>query len=239
MGLPMLGNVLKEGLMNFREVLCKYVVEHGFQFKYVKNDSIRITVVCKFAASMGCTWLVHTRVLSAKGILRVKSFDSVHTCGTAVKTHRNLRTGSEVVSSVVVDWVRDQPLTRPTDVLFDLKNEYGLEISYRVAWLGVEKDRSEVYGDHAMSFDQLRWYSDSVMEKNPHSYINLEFDQITRMFVRWIPSLSDFVVFGWDVLKGQVQGQFACRYCKGRQSRSGFMAFERNCWCQADINVLF
>ncbi|KAL7201146.1 hypothetical protein ACSBR1_032953 [Camellia fascicularis] len=28
-----------------------------------------------------------------------------------------------------------------------------------------------------MSFDQLGWYNDSIMEKNPNSYINLEFHQ--------------------------------------------------------------
>ncbi|XP_028073479.1 uncharacterized protein LOC114275683 [Camellia sinensis] len=48
---------------------------------------------------------------------------------------KNPRTGSDLVSAVVADRVHDQPLTRPTDVVFDLKNEYGLDISYRVAWL--------------------------------------------------------------------------------------------------------
>ncbi|XP_028078374.1 uncharacterized protein LOC114280226 [Camellia sinensis] len=81
--------------------------------------------------------------------------------------------------------MRGQPLVRPTDVVFDLKNDYGLDISYRVAWLGVEKVRGEVYGDHAMSFDQLRWYSEAVMEKNPNSYICLEFDQKSERFVRY------------------------------------------------------
>ncbi|KAL7255655.1 hypothetical protein ACSBR1_009730 [Camellia fascicularis] len=42
-----------------------------------------------------------------------------------------------------------------------MKNDYGLEISYQVAWLGVEKARGLIYGDHAMLFDQLRCYSDA------------------------------------------------------------------------------
>lgn len=60
------------------------------------------------------------------------------------------------MSSVVDDRVRDQLLMRPTDVVFDLKNEYRLEISYQVSWLGVEKSMGEVYGDHATPFNQLR-----------------------------------------------------------------------------------
>ncbi|KAL7213354.1 hypothetical protein ACSBR2_015968 [Camellia fascicularis] len=39
-----------------------------------------------------------------------------------------------------------------------------------------------------MSFNQLRWYSNSIMENNPHSYINLEFDKKTRRFVRYFSS---------------------------------------------------
>ncbi|KAL7224733.1 hypothetical protein ACSBR1_026086 [Camellia fascicularis] len=74
--------------------------------------------------------------------------------------------------------MRAQPLTCPTNVVFSLKNNYGLDISYRVAWLGVKKARGEVYVDHAVSFDQLRWYSDAAMENNPNSYINLDFEQL-------------------------------------------------------------
>ncbi|KAL7177357.1 hypothetical protein ACSBR2_030668 [Camellia fascicularis] len=165
--------------------ITHHAVEHGFQFKCIKNDSVRITVVCKFAAATGCVWSIHARVLPSNGVLCVKSFDSVHTCGVAVRTYRNLRTGSELVFAVVADRVRGQPLVRPTDVVFDLKNDYGLDISYRVAWFGVEKARGEVYGDHAMSFNQLRWYNEAVMEKNPNSYINLEFDQKSGRFVQY------------------------------------------------------
>ncbi|KAL7200980.1 hypothetical protein ACSBR1_032817 [Camellia fascicularis] len=173
------------GANEFHEVLCKYAVEHGFQFKYVKNDSVRITVVCKFAADTGCAWSVHTRVLLLSGVLCVKRFDGVHTCGAAVRTYKNPRTESELVSSVVADQVREQALIRPMDMVFNLKNDYGLDISYRIACLCVKKAMGEVYGDHAMSFDQLRWYSESVMEKNPNSYFNLEFDQKSGRFIRY------------------------------------------------------
>ncbi|KAL7244912.1 hypothetical protein ACSBR2_000286 [Camellia fascicularis] len=149
--------------------------------------------MCKFVAATSCTWSVHAQVLPSSEVLCVKRFDSVHTCGAAVRTYRNLRTGSELVSIVVADRVRGQPLVRPTDVVFDLKNDYGLDISYQVAWLGVEKAKGEVYGDHAMSFDHLRWYSESIMEKNPNSYINLEFDQKSGRFVRYFILFRAFI----------------------------------------------
>ncbi|CAL5430872.1 unnamed protein product [Camellia sinensis] len=86
-------------------------------------------------------------------MLCVKRFNSLHSCGAAMQTYRNPQTGSELVTDVIADRVREQPFTRPMDVVFGMKNEHGLDMSYQVAWLGVEKARGEVYGDHAMSFD--------------------------------------------------------------------------------------
>ncbi|KAL7172900.1 hypothetical protein ACSBR2_032381 [Camellia fascicularis] len=184
-GITHVGQIFLGGAHEFRTVLCKYAVECGFQFKYVKNDAVRVTAICKFVTSTGCGWLVHARVSPSNGVMCLKRFISVHSCGAAVQTYRNPWTGSDLVSDVIAGRVREQPLTRPTDVVFDMKDDYGLDISYRVAWLGVKKARNEVFGDHAMSFDQLRWYNDAVMENNPHSYINLDFDQQTGRFVRY------------------------------------------------------
>ncbi|KAL7220109.1 hypothetical protein ACSBR2_013046 [Camellia fascicularis] len=159
---------------------------HEFRtFKYVKNDAIRVTAMRKFVTSTVCGWLVHARVSPSNGIMSLKRFFSVHSYGAVVRTYRNPQTGSDLVSDVIVGRMREQPLTRSMDVVFNMKDGYGLDISYRVAWLGVEKARSEVFGDHAMSFDQLRWYSDVVMENNPHSYINLDFDEQMGRFVRY------------------------------------------------------
>lgn len=188
LGITYVGQSFLGGAHEFRTVLCKYAVECGFQFKYVKNNSLRVTAICKFATSTGCAWLVHARVSASNGILSLKRFNRVHSCGAAVRTYRNPRTGSDLVSDVIASRVREQPLTRPTNVVFDMKDGYGLDISYRVAWLGVETARNEVFGDHAMSFDHLRWYSDAVMHNNPRSYINLDFDQQTGRFMRYFIS---------------------------------------------------
>ncbi|KAL7255577.1 hypothetical protein ACSBR1_009670 [Camellia fascicularis] len=68
------------------------------------------------------------------------------------------------------------PLTWPTEVILDLKEDYGLDITYRVVWLGVEKARGELFGAYSVSFNQLRWYNNAVIEHNLGSYINLEYD---------------------------------------------------------------
>ncbi|KAL7207324.1 hypothetical protein ACSBR1_029309 [Camellia fascicularis] len=152
-GITHVGQSFEGRAHEFRCVLRKYAVECGFRFKFLKNDSVRITAC-----------------------------NREHSCGVAIRTAKNPRAGSELVSDVISERVHDRPLTCPTDVVYDLKKDYGLEISYQVAWLGIEKACGEMFGAHSISFDQLRWYSNAVMVNNPGSYINIDYDEQNHRF---------------------------------------------------------
>ncbi|KAL7163931.1 hypothetical protein ACSBR2_039943 [Camellia fascicularis] len=127
--------------------------------------------------------------------------NSEHICGVAVQTSSNPLVGSELVSNVIAERVRNRPLTRPIEVILDLKEDYSLDITYCVAWLGVEKARGELFGAYSISFDQLCWYSDAVIQHNPGSYINLEYNNRNQQFKR------------------KVQRVPTCRHRKGRELR--------------------
>ncbi|GMP95784.1 hypothetical protein CsSME_00044698 [Camellia sinensis var. sinensis] len=116
--------------------------------------------------------------------------NNLHSCGVVVRTGKNNKLSSELVCNIIGDRLRDKQLTCPTDVVFDLKKEYGLNVSYHTAWLGVEKARGEVYGDYHVSFDQLRWYADAVMHYNPGSYVNLDFEQSIGRFKQFFISFK-------------------------------------------------
>ncbi|XP_028068592.1 uncharacterized protein LOC114271181 [Camellia sinensis] len=130
--------------------------------------------MCSLRDSKGCTWLVHTQVLDANGFFYLRKWNNEHICGVAIRTVNNHHLGSDLVSDIFAHRIRDKPLTRPTDVAFDLKKNYGLEISCCVAWLGVEKARGELFGAQSASFDQRRWYSRAVTEHNPDGTFSKE-----------------------------------------------------------------
>ncbi|KAL7231225.1 hypothetical protein ACSBR2_009483 [Camellia fascicularis] len=135
-----------------------------------------ITAVCAMTESKSCTWFVHGRKLEANEFFYLRRWNSEHICGVAVRTSSNPSVGSELVSDVIVEHVRNRPLTWPTEVILDLKEDYGLDITYRVVWIGVEKARGELFGAHFVSFNQLRWYNNAIIEHNLGSYISLEYD---------------------------------------------------------------
>ncbi|XP_028126579.1 uncharacterized protein LOC114323234 [Camellia sinensis] len=216
-GITNIGQCFEGGAGEFRKVLSKYAIKCGFQFKFTKNDLVQITAECMFKESKGCLWSIHARVLNANGYFYLKKWHREHTCGIAVCTDQNPRMGSGLVADVITKHVHDKPLTCPTDVKYDFKKEYGLQISYRVVWLGVEKARGGRYGDNSISFDQLCWYSNAVMEYNPGSYINLDFDEhntrrFNRLFISFKACIDGFnhyrplLFLDGTFLKGRFKG---------------------------------
>lgn len=107
-------------------------------------------------------WSVHGRAQRVNQFFCLKRWIKTHSCGADVFTSKNPRLSSDLVSNIVSERVRDRPPTCPTDVAYTFKVVYGLDISYHVAWLGVEKARKAMHGDYTTSFDQLRWYGDAV-----------------------------------------------------------------------------
>ncbi|KAL7194783.1 hypothetical protein ACSBR1_035090 [Camellia fascicularis] len=172
------------------QLVDKYAVECGFHIKFVKNDSIRVTAVYAMNESKGCTWVIHARKLEANRFFYLRKWNSEHNCGVAIRTSTNPLVGSVLVVDIIAERVRGRPLTRPTEVILDLKQDYGLDITYWVAWVGVEKARGELFGAHSISFDQLRWYSNAATQHNPGTYINIEYDDDTHQFTQYFISFN-------------------------------------------------
>ena len=96
-GITHVGQSLEGGAAEFHNVLRKYAVECGFWFKYLKNDSVRITAVCTMRESKGCMWSIHARVLHANEFFYICKWNAEHCCGVAIQTPKNQRAGSDLV----------------------------------------------------------------------------------------------------------------------------------------------
>ncbi|KAL7194707.1 hypothetical protein ACSBR1_035028 [Camellia fascicularis] len=160
------------GVKASRIALAKYAVECGFAVNYLKNNATRVTAECMMKLSMGCKWFVHGRL------------NNVHTCRVVARRSCSKMVGSRLVSDIVHNDISDNLLTRPIEVKKKLKKQYGTDVSYRVAWLGVDKARGGLFGDFATSFDQLRWYLETTMRKNPGSVFELDVDESSGCFQR-------------------------------------------------------
>ncbi|KAL7260061.1 hypothetical protein ACSBR1_005845 [Camellia fascicularis] len=109
---------------------------------------------------------VHARVENYSKAFVIKQFDDIHTCGSSFRTVKHARMTSSMIGGLISSDIRNKALTSVSEVVCDFKDYYGIEVSYRQAWMGVEKARGIVFGDYSASFDDLRWYIDAANDCN-------------------------------------------------------------------------
>ncbi|XP_058185727.1 uncharacterized protein LOC131302950 [Rhododendron vialii] len=130
------GQLFVGGSEGFRDALRKYSIVHSFEFDFVKNETERVTAVCKVKS---CKWNIHARLD---------------------------------------------------------KEYYGVDVSYNRAWLAVQKAKSSAFGDYSDSFNQLQWYCNVVLNSDPRSVFDVEWDQNTnrclRLFVAFDACVQGF-----------------------------------------------
>ncbi|KAL7178879.1 hypothetical protein ACSBR1_042275 [Camellia fascicularis] len=230
------GQEFEGGMPTFRIALAKYAVECDFVVNYLKNAATRVTTECMMKSSTGCKWFVHGRVLMNFGIFFfIMKLDNVHHYGVVARRSCSKMVGSRLVSDIVHNDISDYPLTRPIEVKKKLKKQYGIDISYWVAWLGVDKARGGLFGDFATSFDQLRWYLEMGMRTNPGSVFELDMDESSgcfrRLFVAFYGCLYGFqfcrplLFVDVTFLKGRYKGHLLAATLKDGNQGLFLLAF--------------
>ncbi|KAG5547953.1 hypothetical protein RHGRI_013591 [Rhododendron griersonianum] len=185
------------GAVEFRDKLAKFAIFYGFEYSFAKNETDRVTAFCKDA---DCKWRVHARLDKVSRYFYIRSFDDIHSCGASVLTTKHSRASSSMIGRLMSADIRTTPQKRPIDVVSSLKGLYGVDVPYKRAWKGVEKGRSEAFGDYDASFDELRWYREAVKNSDPESVFEIEVDTETNRFKRLFVAFSA-CIYGFKHLR--------------------------------------
>ncbi|KAI8554876.1 hypothetical protein RHMOL_Rhmol05G0131000 [Rhododendron molle] len=127
--------------------------------KQLKSDGWRIAIKA----------VVQAKVENPSGLFRIKELMNDNSCGATSLSTSSSRSSSGLIRRIFSEAIRLSPSKRPMDVRKELKKDYGVDVTYRRAWMGVEKARSFVYGDYTKSFKELSWFVDSFKVSNPDS----------------------------------------------------------------------
>ncbi|XP_028058196.1 uncharacterized protein LOC114262054 [Camellia sinensis] len=190
------------------------------------EDEDQTNLLCRYCAhsekvllsSVWANGIMHSP--KANQFFYLKRWTKIHSCGADVRTSKNPRLSSNLVSNVISKRVRDKPLKRPTDVAYTFKTNYGLDISNHVASLSVEKAREAMYGDYLTSYD----HGNAVQRYNMGSHININYDlktsQFKRFFVAFAVCINGFkyccplLFLDGTFLKGRYKGQLLATTAK-------------------------
>ncbi|CAL2264962.1 unnamed protein product [Prunus armeniaca] len=221
------------GVIEFRNKLRKYAVGMGFRFVYQSNDKSRVIADCFKKKSDGCKWRVYASLCQANGFFYIRTLNNVHTCMGVGREKKSKMITSKMISSIVVDKIREKPSIKPIDIVKDFKQNYGLEISYYNAWYAKELAKSEVHGDESLSYSQLVWYRDALVSTNPGSSCVVECDPKTsrfrRLFVCYGACIEGFqwcrplLFIDETFLKSKYKGQLIG--ATGKNGNQGFFPF--------------
>lgn len=168
------GQRFSGGVVEFRRALIKYSVQVGFEFKFLKNDPARVTAVCKTRGETECPWRIHAVIDMADSSFRISSYDRNHTCGLSFGKVTRKRLNYHIITEIIVEDIRAMPSLTPVQVVAMVKKNYGIDISYCVAWKAMDRGRSLVFGDHTASFSLLDGYLGELERANPGSHVHLD-----------------------------------------------------------------
>lgn len=118
--------------MEFRDKLCKFAVEMGFDFRYLKIDKSRVTVACVKKNSDGCECYVHASICMSNGYFYINKLINEHTCASVIRHHNHKWLGANVVSTIVSNKVQYDPLIKRKEIVKYLKQDYGFDIRYHI-----------------------------------------------------------------------------------------------------------
>lgn len=76
------------------------------------------------------------------------------------------------------------PEISPRDVVSQVKDKFGVDITYYVAWKSTEAGRARIFGDHSQSYSTLAAYLDELERTNPGTAVDLDIDPIKNNFRR-------------------------------------------------------
>lgn len=169
-----IGQVFVGGAIEFRQKLCKFAIEKGFLFDYAKNDSLRVSATCSKKESEKCEWYIYASIEKASGFFVIRKLVNTHSCLGIVRHEKHKKLGSKVISSIIVDKVKSDPLIKPTNIVKNFKEEYGLVIPYYMAYRGKDSANDLVNGSEALGYALLPWYIDALKRSNPDSYCILD-----------------------------------------------------------------
>ncbi|CAM0879435.1 unnamed protein product [Alopecurus aequalis] len=180
-----------DNVKDFRAQLCKYAIGKGFVYRFIKNETTRVTVKCVGA---GCTWRLHASESSRNKKFVIKKMTDEHTCGGEGGEGQR-RATRQWLTTIIKEKLNENSLLKPKDLVKEIYEEYGVLLTYSQVWRGREVAQKEMYHSRTETCTHLPWYQERLLQTDPASILDLsELSHNRRFFVAFNASLHGFAI---------------------------------------------
>jgi len=142
------------------------VVKKNFEFKTVRSNSRSIVFQC---VQDGCQWYVRASRYKRSVLWMLRKFIDVHDCSikSVQSCHR------QISSSLIAECLKNDfrfsssHTSTPSDIVYKVRKEFGVNVSYYKAWSAKEHIMKSLKGDARESYALIPKFLMKLEERNP------------------------------------------------------------------------
>uniref|UniRef100_A0A1D1XVQ6 Transposase for insertion sequence element IS1081 n=1 Tax=Anthurium amnicola TaxID=1678845 RepID=A0A1D1XVQ6_9ARAE len=176
-----------------RRTLKETAIASHFDLRIVKSDRSRFIAKC---SKEGCPWRVHVAKCPNVPTFSIRTLHAEHACEGVRDLHHQQASVGWVARSVEAR-LRDNPQYKPKEILQDIREQYGVAVSYMQAWRGKERSMAAVHGTFEDGFQLLPAYCEQIRKTNPGSialvYATGQENCFQRLFISYRASIYGFL----------------------------------------------
>ncbi|KAJ9548659.1 hypothetical protein OSB04_021202 [Centaurea solstitialis] len=153
-------------------------LEEGFEHKTNRSCTQRYEVVC---VRDKCNWLMKARSVGETGAFMVRTLVDKHTCSRTQLNPGHRQANKKILGNLFKNkFINVKRALTPKDMVQDVQEMYGFEISYATAWRARWKALELIRGSHAESFTRLPTYLYNLKRVNPGTRTAIRTDSSGR-----------------------------------------------------------
>ncbi|XP_060216251.1 uncharacterized protein LOC132643737 [Lycium barbarum] len=136
-----------------KTMMANYAITNRFNFHTERCNAISYTLVC---VSDDCDWKLRASSIGKSELFRIREFQDKHTCPLKEKVYSQRQATSRLINEIVKPKITNHKRKyTPKDIAKDIKNDFGMDVSYMVAWRAKEKVMIDLRGTMAESYNRL------------------------------------------------------------------------------------
>ncbi|XP_071924560.1 uncharacterized protein [Coffea arabica] len=154
----------------FRLALLEWNIREGYETKWVRNDSYRITAVCE----RGCSWRIHASKVQGTSTFQIKTLKGEHCCG---REYNNKHVTARYLGQRYQFKIRDDPKCNLIGFQNEVKRDLMVNVTPSKLYRAKRKAREDIQGLDMEQYHNLWHYAATILKYNPGSTVKIQVDK--------------------------------------------------------------
>jgi hypothetical protein len=163
---------LFETKKDLQEAVHRLALKYNFEFKVKKSNKSLLTVAC---VEDSCNWRLRATKMDTNECFVIRKYLREHTCEVGILRNDHRQARAWFIGRQIMHKYQDpRTIYRPSDIINDVRREYGVVMSYQKAWKAKECALEDLMGSAEESYAKLARYCHNMGTTNPGTAFFIE-----------------------------------------------------------------